>query len=105
MVKTIGSFIDLSLGLWNNRCCILHGVDKKMQQFKSKEQLKMQIVKCFENRDMIAEEHWDIFHEDPVDLCSRESLKYLQSWLNTYYTVVNYSRRQQRQKRQMLAQD
>ena len=70
-----------------------------------KEQLKTQIIKCFDNRDMIAEEHRDIFDEDPVDLCSRESLQYLQSWINTYYTVVNYSKRQQQQTRQMMAQD
>ena len=105
MVKTIGSLIDLSLGLWNDRCCILHGVDKKMQRQKSKEQLKTQILKCFDNRDMIAKEHRDIFDEDPAELCSRESLQYLQSWINTYYTVLNYSKRQQRQTRQMLERD
>ena len=35
-----------------------------MQRLKSKEQLKAQILKCFENRKDIAEDHQVIFDQD-----------------------------------------
>ena len=43
MTKTVGSLIDLSLGMWNVRCDLLHGADESETKIKKKAKLLIKV--------------------------------------------------------------
>lgn len=93
MVRTIHSFLNFSLGLWKDRCEVLHGIEHKDKKSKEREKLQQQIQKYYSQRDEVDADHQDIF-EIPVDeLLRRNSLQTLHSWIQSYHTDVSFTTR------------
>ena len=43
MAKTVGSFLDITLGMWNARCAVLHGADEVEAKTKKKNRILQQV--------------------------------------------------------------
>ena len=70
MANTVISFLNYSLGLWKDRCTILHGIDNKDNKAKEKEKLRETITACYRRQHEVAEDHRDIFSDTVQSLCS-----------------------------------
>ena len=64
------------MGLWTDRCNVLHGIDDAANEKKSKQKLKERVKKCYENTDIVPTGAQYIFKEQYRNLCKR-SLQYL----------------------------
>ena len=80
--------------MWSDRCDTLHGTTTKDNKAKIKEKLRLQIRHLYNKRDTIDKEHHDIFSMSVEDLCNRQSIQYLRSWVNSYYTAENYTKKE-----------
>ena len=62
--RTIQSLIEICLGLWKDRCEILHGKENIDKKSKEKQKLILQVKKCYESKDKADKEHAHIFNEE-----------------------------------------
>ena len=97
MDQTIISFLDLSLGLWSDRCDILNGITNKDDKTKEHQKLQKEILWCFDRRDEVDTAQQHIFDVDVHDLCKRQSLQYLKSWLHSFSTAAQLAANQEKQ--------
>ena len=80
--KTIQSFYDYALGLWNERCDALHGATVKENNEKRKQKIQEQVLSVYQKKEEICENFQYLFDEEFEVLCAR-SLQYLEKWLST----------------------
>ena len=78
VIKTVGSLLDLTLGLWNIRCDLLHGADER----EIKKKLFIRLQRCHEEVDSVSEQFHHLFG-DTVEDMETKSGQYLGKWLET----------------------
>ena len=87
MVKTIGSLLNFTLGLWTDRCDILHGATKAEKKQIKHNRFRTQVVQRYAHKDKVSNNFKYLFEEDIGKLCSRPT-QYLTMWLVTYRLTV-----------------
>ena len=87
MVKTIGSLLDFTLGLWTDRCDILHGATEKEKKQIKHDRVRKQVVQCYAQRAKVSNDFKYLFEEDIDKLCNR-STQYISKWIDTYKLTV-----------------
>ena len=55
--RTVLSLLELALGVWNDRCKVLHGEENKDQRFILNQPLQLQVKKCYSNKEDIHPSH------------------------------------------------
>ena len=89
MSKTVGSFIDLTLGLWTERCNILHGENVAEVKQKKKEKMVERVSLRYEAMETVTPAAQYLFKNDVAEMC-KKSTQYLGKWLETLeLTEVN----------------
>ena len=89
MSKTVGSFIDLTLGLWTERCNILHEVDVAEFKQQKKEKMVERVRLRYEAMETVTPAAQYLFKNDVAEMC-KNSTQYLGKWLETLeLTEVN----------------
>ena len=83
-MATIKSFLDLSLGMWNDRCNTLHGVDEKEQKLKARRRVLKQVDRVFKNKGAHADKLLHMSTSDILVLEQRSTL-YLLKWMETFH--------------------
>jgi hypothetical protein len=86
MEKTVGSFIDMTLGMWNARCAVLHGVDEVAIKIKKKNRILQQVQVHYEQAHLIPGNYQYLFTESFEVMCSK-SLQYLGKWVETIESI------------------
>ena len=94
MDKTIIGLLDFSLGMWSDRCDILHGTTNKDDKTKTRQKLTVEICKCYDRKETLDPAHHYIFQVDIDDLCRRQSLQYLRSWIHSFNTALTFATKQ-----------
>ena len=93
MSKTVGSFIDLTLGLWTERCNILHGADVAEVKHRKKENMVERVRLHYEAMETVTPAAQYLFKNDVAEMC-KKSTQYLGKWLETLELIeVNRVRR------------
>lgn len=82
-MPTIKSFIDLSLGMWNDRCNTLHGVDEKEQKVKTRQRILKQVEHVYKNKGKDADEFQHMSTSNILVLKQR-STTYLLKWMEIF---------------------
>ena len=86
MAKTVGSFIDLTLGMWNARCAVLHGADEVAIKTKKKNRILHQVQLYYDQAHLISDTYQYLFIESFEVMCSK-SLQYLGKWVETIESI------------------
>ena len=94
MDKTITGLLDFSLGMWSDRCDILHGTINRDDKTKTRQKLTAQIHKCFNCKEDLDPAHHYIFQLNIDELCRRQSLQYLRSWIHNFNTALTFAKKQ-----------
>ena len=89
--RTVLSLLELALGVWNDRCKVLHGEENKDQRFKLKQSLQIKVEKCYRNKEDIHPSHHSLFQESVEDMCSKKSIQHLRCWIHSYHVAEAYS--------------
>ena len=87
MVKTIGSFLDYTMGLWTDRCDILHGATEAEKKQIKHDKVRKQVVKCYDQKEKVSSDFKYLFEEDIDKLCNRPT-QYISKWIDTYKLTV-----------------
>ena len=93
---TIKSFIDMSLGMWDDRCKVLHGrtVDEKRKI--KKEKILGKARQCFDQQDRVMEQDMYMFDGGWESLETRGAL-YLEKWVASYEVAASQKIQLERQ--------
>ena len=84
--KTVGSFLDFTLGMWNTRCNALHGADAAEVKMKKKEKLSKRVKQCYDDEDTVDPQFQHLYSETYKEMCKRTG-QYLGKWLETVNLV------------------
>ena len=86
MAKTVGSFIDLTLGMWNARCAVLHGADEVARKTKQKNRILQQVQLHYDQANLISD-HFQYLFTEPFEVMCGKSLQYLGKWVETIESI------------------
>jgi hypothetical protein len=86
MEKTVGSFIDMTLGMWNARCDVLHGADEVATKIKKKNRILQQVQLHYDQAHLTPSNYQYLFIESFEEMCSK-SLQYLGKWVETIESI------------------
>lgn len=73
MVKTIGSLLDCTLGLWNDRCDTLHGAIDAERKRIHHDRVSKQVVHAYNNKDKMSIDGMSLFKGDVGEMCKTGS--------------------------------
>ena len=90
MVKPIGSLLDFTMGLWTDRCNILHGATKAEKKI-THNWVQTQVARRYANKDKVSNNFKYLFEEDIGKLRSRYT-QYLDKWLAIYRLTIRQKR-------------
>ena len=85
--KKIGGLLDFTLGLWTDRCDILHGATEAEKKQIKHDKVRKQVVKCYAQREKVSSDFKYLFEEDIDKLCNRPT-QYISKWIDTYKLTV-----------------
>ena len=71
--KTIGNLLDFTLGLWTDRCDILHGATEAEKKQIKHDRVRKEVVQCYAQRDRVSRDFTYLFKEDSDKLCNRST--------------------------------
>ena len=83
VAKVIASLLRFTLGLWNDRCEVLHGANLEERQKIKRDQILGKLTNCFAARETIPECYRYIF-KDSYEELGRKSTQYLVKWVSTF---------------------
>ena len=86
MTKTVGSFIDFTLGMWKEIYDSLHGANETEKKAKKKIKLLKRAQRCYDEMDNIDDQFQHLYCEDYEEM-SKRSGQYLCKWLETVNMV------------------
>ena len=57
MVKTIGNLLDFTLGLWTDRCDILHGATEKEKKSIKHKRVQDKVEQCYKQKEKVSSDY------------------------------------------------
>jgi len=82
VTKTVGSFIDFTLGMWKERCDSLHGANETENKVKKKIKILKMVQRCYDEMDNVDKQFQHLYCADYEEI-SKRSGQYLSKWLET----------------------
>ena len=93
---TIQSFVDMSLGMWDDRCKVLHGRTVEEKNKIKREKILGQARHCFSQQERVLEQDGHMFNGGWECLEQRET-QYLEKWVESYKVAASQKAQLERQ--------
>ena len=94
---SIQAFIDMSLGMWDDRCKVLHGRTEEEKETIKREKILSTARKCFHQQDRVLEQDAYMFQGGWDSLETRKTL-YLEKWVESYAVAASQKVQLERQR-------
>ena len=71
MVKTIGTLLGYTMGLWKDRCDTLHGTTDAERKRICHDRVSKQVVNNKKNKEKVSVYFMYLFREDVDEMCKK----------------------------------